>query len=68
MNFIGKKAKINVDRYIKRELSEKFKDFINNNKNTIFTLEQEERYINTRIYTLKEDGTWLFHLSDLKLL
>lgn len=69
MNLTNKKVKIIIENFTekrRKDLSQKFIDFIENNQHKIFTVKQEKKYIGTELYTFKEDDTWLFHVSDLR--
>jgi multidrug resistance efflux pump len=64
----GMKVKINIDAFEwkKHTLTQKFLDYINSNKDTIFTLKQ---YDDDGVrWTFEEDDMWLFYWGDLILL
>ena len=70
-NINGKKVKINVDKFKDRNLSNRFKRFIEDNKDKVFTaiLDIDNKY--TCMYILKEDESevkWLFFVDDLVIL
>lgn len=66
----NKKVKINVDKIIDR-ISDKeyynlnYLDFIEINKDKVFTAIREGKY--ATLYTFQEDATWLFFEDDLIL-
>lgn len=70
-NLDNKKVKINVDRIKARgKISIRFEEFLDKNKDKIFTakLDVEKGY--TMMYILEEDTNqikWLFHVDDLIL-
>ncbi len=72
MSLHNKKVKIKVDDIIKREespseiyLTETFLKFINDNKDKVFTAQEEEKY--NFFYSLKENDDWIFFETDLEL-
>ena len=68
MSLKGKKVKIIVENYEKEKemYNPLFLSFINENKDTIFTVKQEKKYKGTSIYTFKENDTFVFHESNLR--
>ena len=67
-NITGKKVRINIDNFSNKKLSKKFKRFLKNNSNKIFTaiLDVDNKY--TSMYILKEDRSkpkWLFFIENL---
>lgn len=67
-NITGKKVKINVGNFVGRTTSRKFKSFLDENSEKVFTaiLDIENKY--TCMYILKEDEStpkWLFFIEDL---
>lgn len=73
--FEGDKVKIDYEGIVSRVDYEKrrpeYRDFIEQNKNTIFTVKYDEKYRNNPwLVSLEEDTTeprWLFTTSDLIL-
>lgn len=73
--FEGDKVKFNYEGIVSRVDYEKrrpeYRDFIEQNKNTIFTVKYDEKYRNNPwLVSLEEDTTeprWLFTTSDLIL-
>ncbi len=70
MSLVDKKVKIKIDNLYKRkkELSNKFLDFLEENKNTIFTVKLDEKHPHGILYTFEENDIWLFYENDLKIL
>lgn len=68
VDFSGNKAMLNVNKIKKRkkELSQKYLNFIEENKNKKFTIKSYNG--NTDMYTLGEDCVYTFHISDLNIL
>ena len=69
MNIDNKKVKIDVEKIIERgKISNKFKKFITENKDTVFTAVLDIKNNYTIMYKLKEDDSnpkWLFWIEDL---
>lgn len=69
MNIDNKKVKIDVEKIIERgKISNKFKKFITENKDTVFTAVLDIKNNYTIMYELKEDDSnpkWLFWIEDL---
>ena len=69
----GQKVKLKVDRILekKNELSEKYIQFIEENKDKVLTVERDpNKDDEAQVVCLKEDPNevkWLFHYSDLEL-
>ena len=68
VNITGKKVKICVDNFSHVKLSQKFENFLKENKDKIFTavLDIDNKY--SVMYILKEDNSnpkWLFFIDDL---
>ena len=66
----GSKVKIDVERILGRPggLSKKYTDFLNANKDTVFTVIKEIDTKYATFYSLKEDTSvpkWMFQLEDL---
>lgn len=62
----GKKVKINVDKLLLNHNSVKFRNFIENNRDVVFTASLYGKY--TQMYMLDEDMSapkWLFFEDDL---
>lgn len=62
----GKKVLINVDKLLSNHNSVKFIEFINANRNTVFTASLYGKY--TQMYILDEDVSspkWMFFEDDL---
>jgi hypothetical protein len=61
----GMKVKINVNAFEwkKHTLTQKFLDYINSNKDNIFTLKQYGK--DGILWAFEEDDTWLFYWEDL---
>ena len=62
----NKKVKINVDKLLESHHSVKFAEFLNQNRDVIFTAYLYGKY--TQMYYLKEDISaprWLFFEDDL---
>ena len=62
----GKKVLINVDKLLSNHNSVKFREFINANRNTVFTASLYGKY--TQMYILDEDVSspkWMFFEDDL---
>lgn len=62
----GKKVLINVDKLLVNHNSVKFREFINANRETIFTASLYGKY--TQMYILDEDMSapkWMFFEDDL---
>lgn len=62
----GKKVLINVDKLLSNHNSVKFREFINANRNTVFTVSLYGKY--TQMYILDEDISspkWMFFEDDL---
>lgn len=64
----NKKVILNYDKLSKNNLSVRFRNFIESNKDKVFTasLDVDNHY--TVMYVLKEDESeikWLFYLDDL---
>ena len=62
----GKKVIINVDKLLSNHNSVKFREFINANRDTVFTASLYGKY--TQIYILDEDMSspkWMFFEDDL---
>lgn len=73
-NFTGRKVKINVDKIIDRvkdKMLPKYKEFLENNKNKIFTAQATKNTVEPELYTLLEDNSkpkWTFWCEDLIVL
>lgn len=71
----GEKVRLKVDRILehKDSLSQDYIDFIENNRDTVFTVKKYDNGAgkeNSKRFTLNEDTTepkWIFHLEDLTL-
>ena len=71
----GEKVRLKVDRILehKDSLSQDYIDFIENNRDTVFTVKKYDNGVgkeNSKRFTLNEDTTkpkWIFHLDDLTL-
>lgn len=69
----GQKVKLKVDRILekKNELSERYIQFIEENKDKVLTVERDpNKDDEAQVVCLKEDPNevkWLFHYSDLEL-
>jgi len=66
----GKKVRIKTDDYVKRikdgELSQNFIEYLEDNKDRIFTAKSVP---NSKIrYTFVEDETWIFTFYDLEII
>lgn len=66
----GEKVKLNVDQIKKgkdwHKLNNKYKSFVLNNANTIFTVKFEEKYGDKpSLVTFAEDNIWLWWVEDL---
>ena len=62
----GKKVLINVDKLLINHTSVKFREFINANRDTVFTASLQGKY--TQMYILAEDTSspkWMFFEDDL---
>lgn len=62
----GKKVLINVDKLLTNHNSVKFREFLNVNRNTVFTASLYGKY--TQMYILDEDVSspkWMFFEDDL---
>lgn len=62
----GKKVIINVDKLLRNHNSVKFREFLNANRNTVFTASLYGKY--TQMYILDEDVSspkWMFFEDDL---
>lgn len=62
----GKKVLINVDKLLTNHTSIKFREFINANRETVFTASLYGKY--TQMYILDEDMSapkWMFFEDDL---
>lgn len=62
----GKRVIINVDKLLSNHNSVKFREFINANRNTVFTASLYGKY--TQMYILDEDMSspkWMFFEDDL---
>lgn len=62
----GKKVIINVDKLLTNHNSVKFREFLNANRNTVFTASLYGKY--TQMYILDEDVSspkWMFFEDDL---
>lgn len=62
----GKKVLINVDKLLTNHNSVKFREFLNTNRNTVFTASLYGKY--TQMYILDEDVSspkWMFFEDDL---
>lgn len=62
----GKKVIINVDKLLSNHNSVKFREFINANRDTVFTASLYGKY--TQMYILDEDISspkWMFFEDDL---
>ncbi len=62
----GKKVLINVDKLLTNHNSVKFREFLNANRNTVFTASLYGKY--TQMYILDEDVSspkWMFFEDDL---
>lgn len=62
----GKKVFINVDKLLTNHNSVKFREFLNANRNTVFTASLYGKY--TQMYILDEDVSspkWMFFEDDL---
>ena len=62
----GKRVIINVDKLLSNHNSVKFREFINANRNTVFTASLYGKY--TQMYILDEDISspkWMFFEDDL---
>lgn len=72
VDFADRKARINYDRVIvhKKNYAKEFIDFLERNKNTVFTLRPDYTFlygsqVGHIIYTFREDDTYGFHIADL---
>ena len=71
----GEKVRLKVDRILehKDSLSQDYIDFIENNRDTVFTVKKYDNGVgkeNSKRFTLNEDTTepkWIFHLDDFTL-
>lgn len=64
----NKKVKINVQLFESQKTSKRFRNFIEKNKDSVFTAELDFENGYTQMYTLKEDSTdpkWLFYVDML---
>ena len=66
----GEKVKLNVKKITSRpdwqRLTERYRTFVMENANTVFTVKYEEKYGGTpSLVTFDEDNTWLFWVGDL---
>lgn len=68
MKLVNKKAKIKVDEYDRSELSPLFIEFLEDNRDRIFTIGQEPKYKGTDLYILQEDPRWIFHIRYLEVI
>lgn len=62
----GRKVLINVDKLLTNHNSVKFREFLNANRNTVFTASLYGKY--TQMYILDEDVSspkWMFFEDDL---
>lgn len=62
----GKKVLINVEKLLTNHNSVKFREFLNANRNTVFTASLYGKY--TQMYILDEDVSspkWMFFEDDL---
>lgn len=62
----GKRVIINVDKLLRNHNSVKFREFINANRDTVFTASLYGKY--TQMYILDEDMSspkWMFFEDDL---
>ncbi|HHU98096.1 MAG TPA: hypothetical protein GXX67_12695 [Petrimonas sp.] len=66
MSLVGKKVKIKVDEYDRSELSSLFIDFLDKNRDKVFTAIQEKKYKGTDLYSLEEEPMWIFHTRFLE--
>lgn len=69
----GQLAKLNVEQIKSRnsKLSKKYMDFLDSNKDKIFTVELDAKNNYTTMYSLQEDISevkWLFWEEDLKFI
>ena len=72
----GSKVKLNIERITKRKdysrMRETYKDFVENHKDTVFTVEYDPKHTYEPVWVcLAEDTTpikWLFYIGDLLLL
>lgn len=75
-DFNGKRVKLDIEKILsrKRSFSEKYKNFLNENKDNIFTAEYYSRIGRSPskyFYTLKEDDSdikWIFTADDFILI
>lgn len=75
-DFNGKRVKLDIEKILsrKRSFSEKYKNFLNENKDNIFTAEYYSRINHNPsgyFYTLKEDKSdikWIFTSDDFILI
>lgn len=69
----GQKVRLKVDQILEKkdELSEKYIEFVEENKDKILTVERDpEKGEDAQVVCLKEDTNevkWLFHYTDLEL-
>lgn len=66
----GEKVKLDVKKITSRDdwqkLTERYRTFVMENANTVFTVKYEEKYGGTpSLVTFDEDNTWLFWVGDL---
>ncbi len=66
----GEKVKLDVKKITGRadwqKASERYRSFVMENKNTVFTVQYEEKYgIKPSLVTFAEDNTWLWWTGDL---
>lgn len=70
MNLKNKKVKIKYEQIMtrKNDYSQKYINFLNKNKNTIFTAKIDKKHKNGKLlYTFAENDTWLFWEGDLEI-
>lgn len=65
----GKPVKIKVDQILdtKNKLSNKYIEFINENKERVFIAKKDGKHPKGVLYTFEEDDTWLFWEDDLEI-
>lgn len=61
--------RIKYEQILSREqdLSQKYLNFLNENKNTIFTVKKDKKHPDGVLYTFKGNDLWLFHENDLEI-
>lgn len=66
----GEKVKLDVKKITSRpdwqKMTERYRSFVMDNTNTVFTVKYEERYGDKpSLVTFAEDSTWLWWVGDL---